>query len=120
MNFLEDHLQWYLSSVVHSFMNLYMRYRSKIEIISQILSVANGGGVTRTGIMYKAFLSFFQAKQFLTTLAERDLLHYDEETQTFKTTEKGFRVLQAYSELSEFTKGIEPNRGIRYIKSQAY
>jgi predicted transcriptional regulator len=52
-------------------------------------------------------------------LLMRYMLRYDEKTQTFKTTEKGLRVLQAYSELSEFMKGIEPNQRIIYIESQA-
>jgi len=47
---------------------LYMRYRSKSEIFGRVLAIANGQGVTRTGIMYKAFLSFTQAKAILTTL----------------------------------------------------
>jgi len=97
-----------------------MRYRSKIEIISQILEVANGDGVTRTRIMYKAFLSFIQAKEVLTTLTERGLLRYDGETQKFKTTEKGLRVLRACTELSEITKGIEQNKVTGYIIRERY
>ena len=33
-----------------------MKYRSKIDVMCQILRVANGGGVTKTKRMYKAFL----------------------------------------------------------------
>jgi predicted transcriptional regulator len=51
-----------------------MKYRSKIDIMSQILEVANGGGVTKTKIMYRAFLSFVQLKEFLTILTESNLL----------------------------------------------
>jgi predicted transcriptional regulator len=54
-----------------------MKYRSRIDIMSQILEVANGGGLTKTKIMYKAFLSFVQLKEFLTVLTESDLLSYD-------------------------------------------
>jgi predicted transcriptional regulator len=35
-----------------------MKYRSRIDIISEILEAANGGGATRTKIMYKALLSY--------------------------------------------------------------
>lgn len=59
------------------------------DIISQILEVANGGGVTKTNIMYKAFLSYAQMKEYLTIVTESDLLCYDTDTQTFKTNEKG-------------------------------
>ena len=91
-----------------------MKYRSRIDIMSQILAVANGGGVTKTKIMYKAFLSFIQTKELLTTLTESDLLRYDGETQRFRTTEKGLRLLHVYSELGEFMKGIEQKQVSRY------
>ena len=78
-----------------------MKYRSRIDIMSQILEVANGGGLTKTKIMYKAFLSFVQLKEFLTVLTESDLLSYDGKTQTFKTTEKGLRLLHTYNQLGE-------------------
>jgi predicted transcriptional regulator len=51
--------------------------------------------------MYKAFLSFVQLKEFLTVLTESDLLSYDEKTQTFKTTEKGLRLIHTYNQLGE-------------------
>jgi predicted transcriptional regulator len=54
-----------------------MRYRSRIDIISHILEVANGGGVTKTNIMYKAFLSYAQMNEYLTVLTKIDLLSYD-------------------------------------------
>jgi predicted transcriptional regulator len=34
-----------------------MKYRSTTDIISQILDTANGGGATKTKILYKASLS---------------------------------------------------------------
>jgi predicted transcriptional regulator len=68
-----------------------MKYRSKINIISQILEAANGGNATRSKITYKAFLNYYQLKEYLMLLTEKDLLRYDKDTQTFKTTEKGLR-----------------------------
>ena len=44
----------------------------------------------------------------LTALIENDLLLHDRNTQTFKTTEKGFRFLQIYNEISEMTKEEQP------------
>jgi predicted transcriptional regulator len=81
-----------------------MKHRNRIEIMNEILEAANGGGTTRTQIMYKAFLSFVQLREFLTVLTERDLLRYDGETQTFKTTEKGLRFLDAYKQLGDMIK----------------
>jgi predicted transcriptional regulator len=39
---------------------------------------ANGGGATKTRIMYKAFLSYAQLKEYLTVLLENNLLEYQE------------------------------------------
>jgi predicted transcriptional regulator len=78
-----------------------MKYRSRIDIISQILEVANGGGVTKTKIMYKALLSYAQMKEYLMVLTERDLLSYEGDTQTFKTTEKGLRFLDIYNRIGD-------------------
>jgi len=98
---------------------LYMRYRSKSEIFGRVLAVANGQGVTRTGIMYKAFLSFTQAKAILTTLIERELLQFDRTTNTFKITPRGHKVLRAYTELNELMKGLQANKEEdRYAESQ--
>jgi predicted transcriptional regulator len=67
-----------------------MQYRDRAEIIRQILEVANGAvDITRTKLMYKAFLSYTQMKEYLMLLTERDLLSYDSITHTYKTTEKG-------------------------------
>ena len=78
-----------------------MRYRSRTEIISQILETANGDGVTKTKILYKAALSHDQLKEYLTVLTESELLRYDGNTRTFKTTEKGLGFIQTYNEIDQ-------------------
>jgi predicted transcriptional regulator len=78
-----------------------MKYRDRIDIISQILKIANGGGVTRTKIMYRGLLSYAQIKEYLMLLTEKELLRYDKNTQTFKTTEKGLRFLDIYSRIGD-------------------
>jgi predicted transcriptional regulator len=80
-----------------------MRYRSRTDIISEILDVANGGSATRTKIMYKAYLSYGQLKEYLSVLTDNGLLSYDAHTQTFKTTEKGLRLLGAYNQMIDMT-----------------
>jgi predicted transcriptional regulator len=50
-------------------------YRDRIDIINSILGTANGGGVTKTKIMYKAFLGHHQLREYLMPLIENDLLH---------------------------------------------
>ena len=41
-----------------------MKYRSRTEIVAMILEAANGGA-TKTRIMYKAFLSYAQLREYL-------------------------------------------------------
>jgi predicted transcriptional regulator len=77
-----------------------MKYRSRTEITAQIMEVAIVG-VTKTKIMYKAFLSYAQLKEYLEVLLTNGLLDYNEKDEEFKTTEKGLRFLKIYVQLSE-------------------
>jgi predicted transcriptional regulator len=77
-----------------------MKYRSRTEIVSMILEAANGGA-TKTRIMYKAFLSYAQLKEYLSVLIENSLLEYLDGTQSYKTTEKGLNFLKMHDEISE-------------------
>jgi predicted transcriptional regulator len=81
-----------------------MKYRSRTDIISKILDTANGGGTTKTKIMYKASLSHNQLKEYLMLLAESDLLSYDGQTHIFKTAEKGLDLLKAYNQIDHLMK----------------
>ncbi len=80
-----------------------MKYRSRTELASSILEAANGGA-TKTKIMYKAYLSHDQSKEYLSLLTENNLLNYDAYTQTFKTTEKGLRFLNTYNQMDGMIK----------------
>ena len=77
-----------------------MKYRSRTEIVSMILEAANGGA-TKTKIMYKAFLSYAQLKEYLSVLIENNLLEYLEGSHIYKTTEKGFNLLKMHNEIGE-------------------
>lgn len=81
-----------------------MKYRSRNHIISEILDAANGGNATKTKLMYKAYLSFGQIKEYLSVLTENDLLSYDAHTQTFKTTQRGIMFLKAYNQMHDMIK----------------
>ena len=76
-----------------------MKYRSRIEIISQILDTANGSGPKKTKTLYKACLSHNELKEYLTVLTQSDLLIYDVQTHTFMTTEKGLQFLKTYNQI---------------------
>ena len=77
-----------------------MKYRSRTEIVAMILEAANGGA-TKTRIMYKAFLSYAQLKEYLSVLIENNLLEYLEGVRSYKTTEKGFNFLKMHNEIGE-------------------
>ena len=83
-----------------------MKNRDRFEILSLILQVANGGGnnTTRTRIMNMTLLGYKQMKEHLAFLTERDLLYYDTDIGTFKTTETGMRFLQIYSRMEDMIK----------------
>jgi predicted transcriptional regulator len=77
-----------------------MKYRSRTEIVCNILDATNGGA-TKTKIMYFAFLSYAQLKEYLSVLIETNLIEYSNGTQTFKTTEKGLNYIKMYREIGE-------------------
>ena len=91
-------------------MNFGSSCRDRIGIISHILEVAKGGGATKTRIMYKANLGHDQMKGYLTILTENYFLYYDLHTQTFKTTEKGLKVLEAYNRIGDMMKASPQQR----------
>jgi predicted transcriptional regulator len=77
-----------------------VKYRSRTEIVAMILDAANGGA-TKTKIMYKAFLSYAQLREYLSLLIENTLIEYIEGSQTYKTTEKGLNFLKMHNEIGE-------------------
>jgi predicted transcriptional regulator len=83
-----------------------MRYRSRTDIISRILDVTNGGSATRTKIMYKAYLSYNQLKEYLMLLTQNNLLSYDAYSQTYRTTEKGLRFLDICNQMDDMIKPV--------------
>ena len=81
-----------------------MSYRNRTDIATQILEIANGGGLTKYQIGYRAFLNYGYLKEILTMLIENGLLSYDQTMRTFKTTAKGLKFLQAYNQMDETLK----------------
>jgi predicted transcriptional regulator len=77
-----------------------MKYRSRTDIAALILEAAKDGAA-KTKIMYKAFLSYAQLKEYLDMLLENRLIEYNEKEQIFRITEKGLRFLQIYSQVDE-------------------
>ncbi|HEX7033804.1 MAG TPA: winged helix-turn-helix domain-containing protein [Nitrososphaera sp.] len=80
-----------------------MKYRSRTELASDILESANGG-TTKTKIMYKAFLSYSQLKEYMAMLIQNELLAHDMENNMYRTTSKGIRFLETSRQLGGLLK----------------
>jgi predicted transcriptional regulator len=77
-----------------------MGNRSRTEIVGNILNAASGG-TSKTKIMYVAFLSYGQLKEYLSILIENNLIEYLDGDNKFKTTEKGLNYLKMQNEMGE-------------------
>jgi predicted transcriptional regulator len=79
------------------------KYRNKLQIANSILKAAGStpGGLSKTKIMYISFLSYAQVKEYFIFLLENKLLKYSGETEKYALTEKGFKFIKQYEQLTE-------------------
>ena len=77
-----------------------MKYRSRTDIAAAILEISLEGAI-KTKIMYKAFLSFPQLKEYLAVLLEKGLLEHDTANQRYWTTDKGKQYLKMYRDVGQ-------------------
>ena len=68
--------------------------------MAMILQSAHNG-VTKTKIMYKAYLSYTQVKEYLAFLQDNHLIKYEEGNQVYRITDKGRNFLDAYDKINE-------------------
>jgi predicted transcriptional regulator len=85
-------------------LKMYEMYRSRTEIIAQILRITNGRQVNKTWLMYGTFLSYKQLKNYISILIENGLLEYQSGEAKYTTTEKGIRFLKLYEKMKEMTE----------------
>lgn len=79
-----------------------MKYRSRTDIFALILqTVAATPGTTKTRIMYNAYLSYAQLKEYLSFLQEKGLVICEEASQLYKITQKGMTLLQKFENISD-------------------
>jgi len=88
-----------------------LKYRSRTEIVAMILQ-ASRTGATKTKIMYKAYLSYTQVKEYLKFLHDNNLIRYEEGSQIYRVTEKGRHFMQAYDEISDLVSSKTNSRTI--------
>jgi len=77
-----------------------MVYRSRTQIISDILRIADSG-TGKTRIMYNAFLSYALVTKYINFLIDNGMLMYDEKTHLYRILEKGKRFLRMYDEINK-------------------
>jgi len=75
-----------------------MKNRSRTELASNILEAANGGA-SKTKIMYRAFLSYAQLKEYLAMLTQSGLIAHDVEAAMYRTTSNGIKFLESSRQL---------------------
>src|SRR5918912_4181026 len=102
-----------------------MKNRNADEITSSILRTAIGG-VTKTKMMYEAFITYTQLNEYLSVLIEKGFLQYQEGERLYRTTEKGARLLQSCEKLTESNKIIIIGLGqlglpvAKYVKDKGF
>jgi predicted transcriptional regulator len=80
-----------------------LKYRSRTDIICSVLATAREvEGVAKTRIMFSAYLSFSQLKDYLGILLENGMLERVPQTNKYRTTDKGIKMLDAYSRVNQF------------------
>ena len=91
-----------------------MGNRGRTEIVSNILDAANGG-VTKTKIMYKAYLSYNQLREYLSVLIENNLIEYLDGTQTYKSyLKKDYTFLKCITKLPNYYKLLQLKMTINF------
>ena len=82
-----------------------MTYRTEQDIIANILDIAKNG-CSKTDILYGARLTYFQlVRTYLPLVLDRKLLSFNESKNTYKTTEKGLKVISLHTEYAQLMKG---------------
>jgi predicted transcriptional regulator len=78
-----------------------LKHRSKEEIAALVLeAIVNTHRPTQTMIMYKAYLTHVQLKEFLASLMEKGLIEYHKLERIYTITEKGIHFLEVYNQLN--------------------
>lgn len=63
-------------------------------------------GATKTHIMYRAYMSYSQLKEYLRLLEEKELIKYEAGSQLYVLTDKGLRFMNAYDKINELVPSI--------------
>lgn len=81
-------------------------YRSKLDIIADILRVINRGA-KKTQVMYQANLSYKLLTKYLTHVMNAGLVRFERATNCYVLTSKGSEFLARYREYSRRNRHVE-------------
>ena len=87
-----------------------MEHRNRMDIVAIILESATGK-VGKTKMMYNAFLSYNQLREYLGALQENGLLEYEQGSRIYKITDKGIHFLQIYNHVDNL---VTPSQYLKY------
>lgn len=80
----------------------YTKNRSRLDVIAAILGVVSGREASKTRIMYGAYVSYAQIREYMPTMLEIGLLRASNEQQSlYRIKERGMRFLELYDGLNE-------------------
>ena len=85
---------------------LELKYRSRVEIVSNILRVIASSKATKTRLMYGAYLSYTQIEEYLDYILQQGLISQEPGTNLYRLTEKGMRYLNLSDEISQLVAQI--------------
>ena len=85
-----------------------MKYRSRTEIVGLILEAANGGGATEDKNNVQSISIICSLREYLTMLQDNELIEYEGGRHTYRTTEKGMKLLELYENMSELVPPLAP------------
>jgi predicted transcriptional regulator len=83
------------------------KYRSKLEIVADILYVVRKGAQKKTHIMYKANLSYKLLSRYLTEVLDAGLVTVDKDEDCYLLTDKGQSFLECFDEYSKRRHRLE-------------
>ncbi len=90
------------------------KYRDRLQIIADILSIANGRSTRKTQIMYQANLSYRLLVRYLKEVTEAGLVLLDNE-EFYVLTARGKAFLSRHAKYSKRCKGLE--RHLTYVNN---
>jgi predicted transcriptional regulator len=80
----------------------YTKNRSKLDIIAAILNVVDNREASKSRIMYGAYLSYEQAREYMPTLLQSGLFTTTNNARSlYKIRERGLRFLELYGKVNE-------------------